>query len=501
MNQNILNKMENNITNEAIYAISKDPIDTSPKDSIEASPKDPIDTIPKNMIDTKTQCQQMYYQNDNLNIFYTPDSYFIIYETIKTIHNGQEQNVNKPITEIHYDMTNIDYKNVHEMFDSKEYDIVINKYYLNMLNVCVFSHNDCWWFVYNNSIFKSNNDNSKILDNDMHIPQQNNDSKTLDKNDVKIDSKLLNIFKKQFNVENFDDVKLNKNYVYHFVVKYGNTFKTHPNAEYIAPMYLSSICNKLYAICNNEKTLLKTDDETINEYLKNLNINEEKKYYFSCYDELELSLDSIGSNDVLNKVLSCGGYLLKITNKSKTQISYFILKTEIYKYVYDMLPKHKNKYIGYLELYQKNKLGDVLSFLHKYPASVIKRTNASFKILSREILNIYHLTRQKQNTSMYDALPSNYKKILYTLHNIYVSKKYGDINMLNELQNNDLLKERTSISVDIVYALIKSFHIDDLVKLFMNRKIMWEMNNENNLFEKILIDNIDIITQIQLMYL
>ena len=121
----------------------------------------------------------------------------------------------------------------------------------------------------------------------------------------------------------------------------------------------------------------------------------------------------------------------------------------------------------------------------------------SIKTLSKEILNIYHLTRKKQNSNLYDCLAQSYKKVLYDLHRIYVNQKYEGFIIKSE----EMLTEKKSISVDIVYNYLKSMTCEDLLQIFIDRSQLIEKLNEINYeYEEILyVDNIDIITQIELM--
>ena len=106
--------------------------------------------------------------------------------------------------------------------------------------------------------------------------------------------------------------------------------------------------------------------------------------------ELIISLESLGNDDIINKFLSCGGYHVKI--KTNNMYICCFLRTKIYKHILLSLPSHDNKHRNYLELYQNNLLGDILPYLHKYSADVVRRINIAIKILSKEILKkgIYH---------------------------------------------------------------------------------------------------------------
>ena len=72
------------------------------------------------------------------------------------------------------------------------------------------------------------------------------------------------------------------------------------------------------------------------------------------------------------------------------------LQTEMYQKISKIKPNNSNIYQCYLELYQKDKLQFYLPFVTKYYYDIIKRINNSMRTLSKEILNIYHVTRKKK---------------------------------------------------------------------------------------------------------
>ena len=98
-------------------------------------------------------------------------------------------------------------------------------------------------------------------------------------------------------------------------------------------------------------------------------------------------------------------------------------ETELYKKLKEIRGNNKNTNQVYLELYQKEQLSEYLQYVSPYSQLIINRISISIKTISREILNLYHATRNKQNTELYNKLPELYKKILYKIHGIFIESK------------------------------------------------------------------------------
>jgi L-cysteine desulfidase len=205
----------------------------------------------------------------------------------------------------------------------------------------------------------------------------------------------------------------------------------------------------------------------------------------------------------MNKSLSFGGYFIKIPYLfgNKQQYMCCVIRSNLYKHILSILPKNDNKYISYLELYQKNELSDVIVYIHKYPNDVIRRINMAIRTLSKEILNIYHLTRKKQNIVLYTNLSRGYKKVLFELHKIYVTQKHLEISS-KQSKNGAQLIEKKSISVDVVYDYLKSINVSDLIQIFKDRtEIINALVDENyKLYNIFNLNDIYIVTQIELMF-
>jgi hypothetical protein len=206
--------------------------------------------------------------------------------------------------------------------------------------------------------------------------------------------------------------------------------------------------------------------------------------HFDNYEQLLLTLDRLNLYSITNKNINKNGYIIKIDNEL------FVMYTNIYKFIMCNLPKNKNQHWNYLELYQHNKLYDILPYVHKYPYDTIHRIHNSVQLLSNEILNIYHLTRNKKNELLYNNLTKSYKSIIYDLHSIYI--------------NNKLRNKTISIRFDTVYHCLKHSKPEILRQIFFDRKILVErlLKLEFDI-KRIMqvndIENIDLLTQIELM--
>ena len=348
-------------------------------------------------------------------------------------------------------------------------NINITRYFLNSKHVCLFYHNEKWLCCISET---------EIVPIDM-----SNDAPTTFAHQP--DMNLKRISNDNLKILGFDVNKLNMLYSYHLLVKSESFrklgFSDHPS--------------------QNEITLLWINDKNLNIIDDAQDIQYEKKCYFLSLNELTTSIDIMNSENMSSKKLSYGGYVLRILSPDSTHYTFCHMTTPIYKHILSQLPKHKNEYINYLQLYQNNKLGDILVYLDKYPVDVIRRINMSIKILSKELLNIYHLTRKKQNSDLYDCLPQCYKKSLYDLHKIYVDQKYVDQKFGDNLAKDDGLVEKRSISVDIVYNYLKNLQNEDLLEIYLSRKnLLDNLNNIGYDYASILnVTNIDIIAQIELM--
>src|SRR3989344_1638958 len=131
--------------------------------------------------------------------------------------------------------------------------------------------------------------------------------------------------------------------------------------------------------------------------------------------------------DISQQLITNEGLIVKLYNKDKTFCKTYKLQTDLYKYISSIKPNISNTEQLYLELYQKNQLIDYLKYTSRYGGKIVNRIDTSFKTLSKEMLNLYHATRHKQNQEIYNKLRSGQKNALYELHGIYIKMRAEDL--------------------------------------------------------------------------
>lgn len=182
--------------------------------------------------------------------------------------------------------------------------------------------------------------------------------------------------------------------------------------------------------------------------------------YYSCFDELIFDLENISVSNEQKKRLTTGGFIINYKNND------YIITTYIYQKICDIIPSYKNINKCFIELYKNDNLSFVINFMSPYSSDIIKRVNSAVKTLSREFLNIYHVTRKKANSELYNILSNNYKTILFDLHKIFIYARKNDDSLDN---NSDDFYEKKSMNHDIVYKYLKKINIDLLCNVFIDR--------------------------------
>jgi hypothetical protein len=276
-----------------------------------------------------------------------------------------------------------------------------------------------------------------------------------------------------------DVTKLNINMCHYFVLTHNKVKKLINNG-----------------ICFNsdgyKKEIIHKKSTTKYLYMDNLyvinDIEKISKLYFSCIDELLAKMELISIENKINKKISLAGYDISVDG-----LTTYRLYTEIYISLMRDIPEFDNINQLYLELYQTNKLNEVLPFLSNYPTEIIHRINMTMKTLSKELLNIYHITRKQKNTEIYKLLTDTYRKILYGIHGIYIENR--KIDFINGIEKDE--NDSKSISVHDIYYYIKSIPFQQLKQLFIDRQKL--LSNESVSIH--LIKNcIFILTQTNLMF-
>lgn len=252
---------------------------------------------------------------------------------------------------------------------------------------------------------------------------------------------------------NFDD--LDKNLCYLFVLvhyknknivnhrtNYKNNGNNGNNYDY----------KKIYLIAATIKHTYKEDmDATVP------GVERPKEYNFDSIATLVNKLTEHNDRDVARKTITWEGYILKIyegTKDSKFHLAK--LQTKIYQYILSYKPNLSNIYKVYLELYKIDKLNELLPYFYKGKNSITQQIHESMRVLTKEFLELYHLTRNKKNIEVYNLLPKMYKKVLYDLHGIYIKNKDN--------------KTGNPINIYNVYNYLKTMDIAQLCEVFTERQ-------------------------------
>ena len=280
---------------------------------------------------------------------------------------------------------------------------------------------------------------------------------------------------------------LDPKYCYHFILIH------YKNKNIVTYKNFEREYKELYHVLTTEKYTLDEVDVTI----KNINKVEEEK--FQNLEELTQKIDEISKQDENQKRITTEGYIIKLYDGQVKKSPFKLLKlqTEVYQTIMKIKPNNSNIYQSYLELYQKDQLVDFLPYFSKYNND-IKRIHSSMKTLAKEVLDLYHITRQKKNPTLYSNLPEQYKKVLYGLHGLYIDNRKQDFHDGREREGDREDRSSKSINVHDVYHFLKNLPPSELRQLYFERmSLSQDANkklsfiNHNCIFTK---------TQISLMF-
>lgn len=221
------------------------------------------------------------------------------------------------------------------------------------------------------------------------------------------------------------------------------------------------------------------------------------KYDFESIDQMKNELAKISYIDEINKKITFEGFDINIYENDISNSPYRVIKfqTPIYKKINRLKKKHLNINKLYLELYQHNELNEYAPFFSKYYNEIIHRISTSVKTIASEILELYHLTRNKQNNEIYKHLPTTYKKVLYILHGIYITHRKKEFNRKKDI----ILSSSSVLNVHDVYQTLKNLSFTDLEKIYYER--MTVLNEDKERFYFIKKDCIATVTQSALMFI
>jgi hypothetical protein len=260
----------------------------------------------------------------------------------------------------------------------------------------------------------------------------------------------------------FDE--LNKDYCYHFVLIH------HKNKNIVTYSKLNRDYKEIFHILTTEKFSLCEIDLEINDKVPLVT-----KENFENISGLLKELNKQNELDKTYQKITLEGYVMRyyLGEVNKSPFITLKLQTPIYDTIMKLKPNNSNIYQCFLELYQKDKLNDFLPYFTRYGSEVIKRVHISMQNLSKEILDLYHSTRNKNNTHIYSFLSEQFKKCLFEIHGIYISNRKKDF-------ENGVDKKKVgstkAINVFDIYYYLKNIPSNELRQLFYDRMTM--INNE-----------------------
>jgi len=242
--------------------------------------------------------------------------------------------------------------------------------------------------------------------------------------------------------------ELDSEHYYNFIIVHKDN--KHLIEHTTSKLILSSVINKNTHLENNDHQSLVTHE-----------------FEFKNLQEVLDYLSVTGKNDFKNKKLTTEGVIVKVYDGEKYKSPFKLLKiqTNLYANVQNLKPNHANVYANMLELYQRNKLGQLSQFILN-DKEVVNQINNSIRQLSVDILNLYHNTRNKNNEEIYNSLSVVYKQILFKLHGIFKdtssSVKIRDVYYLLKGSEPDVLRK---IYIDYIDHPNKFFN-SETVQLF-----------------------------------
>jgi hypothetical protein len=281
---------------------------------------------------------------------------------------------------------------------------------------------------------------------------------------------------------------LNKLYCYYFVLVH------HKNKNIInySNIGFGSAYKEVIHILTTEKYTLKEIDYTINDMVK-----KPEKIQFNSFNDMISQLNEVNKDNELKKIITSEGYVLKHYHGELHNSPFTVLKfqSQLYQNLIKVKPNNSNMHQSYLELYQTNKLNDYLPYFSKYNSDITKRIHMSMRTLAKEVLDIYHSTRQKKNQDVYKILREQYKKTLYGLHGLFIDyrKPSYDIKK-NRDKDNDNDKTSKSITVHDVYYHLKGIPPPQLRQLFYERMYLMENEQFDELLNKNCLDTMTLST-------
>lgn len=267
--------------------------------------------------------------------------------------------------------------------------------------IVIFYNIDKWYFMFSNNVYELTMDNHGVLYE--HVGHNvHKFDKNLCYHIILVDSRLRRLFTPNCETNHIILVKLTNRYT------------------------LEDIDMKLYT-----NAIMKNEIDSGSDSNSNLNQNDETLFgvfvldtriYMSCVDELNVKLEELDAKNIKMRKLLHRGFVVKV-NIDEFDELIILYDTSTYNKLLSMVPTGMSLNEVHLKLYQNDQLNHFLQHVTDSYTDIVKRINIAMSTMSREILDIYHMTRKKKNSNLYNLLPQSYRQILYQLHSDYIAQK------------------------------------------------------------------------------
>ena len=288
---------------------------------------------------------------------------------------------------------------------------------------------------------------------------------------------------------------LNEDYNYFFVlVHYKNKHIVDYSKYFKDPEYKKII----HIMTRNKKTHQDIDLDDTSQWKQNPNFKTPNKFEEKDNNSLKLMkflnsslemnypcnhddfgvLDIENVNDNFKVPIEIEGLIIKIKENNKIKLLKF--QTNAYQFMSLLNPNISNIYMGFVELYQRDKLKQYLEY---FPDNMklnnvydtIGVIDASFKVLTSELFELFRYLYDlkdcsHKNKEFYKLLPNEYTIVLYKIRGIYYKKKEKYIKNKIDMITMDNTYNYSLKIFDIYNLLKKNYEIKDILNLFHARK-------------------------------
>ena len=188
--------------------------------------------------------------------------------------------------------------------------------------------------------------------------------------------KIIDLFNDIIKSKNIELDKLNKQKFYNFILVHnknnGIVNYNHYGSGY-KELYLNMIIEE-------------KDNKLIYDFTPNINILKKNiklvnRITFNNVNEFIDNINNISYDNIVNKKITLEGFnIYKVVDNNIINMK---IQTHIYQQILNIKPKHANIHIGYLEMYQENKLKEYLPYFTNYYSEIIHRISMSIRTISK----------------------------------------------------------------------------------------------------------------------